>query len=83
MTKSMFSSAMAMIVEEGFMTKSQTGFINVVFWLVYAVFQLVGGFAVDKFSPHKLIMIGLAGAAVVCTVLSAVMLPRWTRFLTK
>ena len=46
------------------MTKSQTGFINAVFWLVYAVFQLVGGFDVDKFSPHKLIMIGLAGAVV-------------------
>ncbi len=62
MTKSMFSSAMAVIVEEGFMTKSQTGLINAMFWLVYAVFQVVGGFAVDKYSPYKLIMIGLAGA---------------------
>lgn len=64
MTKNMFTSAMAIIVEEGFMTKSQTGLINAVFWLVYAPFQVVGGFAVDKYSPYKLIMIGLAGAVV-------------------
>jgi sugar phosphate permease len=60
----MFSSAMAIIVEDGFMTKSQTGMINAVYWFVYALFQVFGGFAVDKYSPYKLIMIGLAGAAV-------------------
>ena len=64
MTKNMFTSAMAIIVEEGFMTKSQTGLINAVFWLVYAPFQVIGGFAADKFSPYKLIMIGLVGAVV-------------------
>ena len=62
MTKSMFSSAMATIVEEGVMTKSQTGFINAVFWFVYALFQIIGGFAADKYSPHKLIIIGVSGA---------------------
>lgn len=64
MTKNMFSSAMAVIVEEGIMTKSQTGLINAVFWLVYAPFQIVGGFAVDKHSPYKLVMIGLVGALI-------------------
>jgi len=64
MTKNMFSSAMAIIVEAGVMTKSQTGMINAVYWFVYALFQVFGGFAVDKYSPYKLIMIGLAGAAV-------------------
>ncbi len=64
MTKSMFSSAMATIVEEGFMTKSQTGLINAAFWLVYAVFQVIGGFAVDKYSPYKLIAIGMLGAVI-------------------
>ena len=34
MTKNMFSSAMAIIVEDGFMTKSQTGMINAVYWFV-------------------------------------------------
>ena len=60
----MFTSAMAIIVEEGFMTKSQTGLINAVFWIVYAPFQIVGGIAADKYSPYKLIMIGLLGAAI-------------------
>ncbi len=61
MTKNMFSSAMALIVEEGVMTKSQTGLITAAFWLVYAPFQVVGGFAADKYSPYKLIVIGLIG----------------------
>ncbi len=64
MTKSMFSSAMATIVEQGIMTKSQTGLINGAFWAVYAVFQVIGGFAVDKHSPYKLVVLGLCGAAV-------------------
>ena len=64
MTKNMFSSAMATIVEEGIMTKSQTGLISGVFWLFYAVFQVFGGFAADKYSPSKLISIGIAGAIV-------------------
>ena len=64
MTKSMFSSAMAVIVEEGFMTKSQTGLINAVFWFVYAFGQILGGFLVDRYSPHKLVMIGICGSII-------------------
>ena len=64
MTKNMFTSAMAAIVEEGFMTKSQTGLINAVFWFVYAPFQVIGGFAVDKYSPYKLIVLGLFGSVI-------------------
>lgn len=64
MTKNVFSSAMASIVEEGFMTKSQTGLINAVFWFVYAPFQIVGGFAADKYSPYKLVLIGLIGGLI-------------------
>ena len=61
MPKNMFSSAMAMIVEDGIMTKSQTGLITAVFWLVYAPFQVIGGFAADKYSSYKLVIIGLIG----------------------
>ncbi len=64
MTKNMFSAALAFIVEEGFMTKSQTGFITAAFWFVYAPLQVVGGIAADKYSPYKLIMIGLVGSVV-------------------
>ncbi len=62
MTKTMFSSAMATIVEEGVMTKSQTGLISGAYWLVYGIFQVFGGFAADKYSPSKLIIIGISGA---------------------
>ena len=62
MTKNMFSSAMAIIVEEGVMTKSQTGAISGAYWLVYGIFQVFGGFAADKYSPSKLIIIGISGA---------------------
>ncbi len=59
MTKNMFSAAMASIVEEGVMTKTETGTITAIFWLVYAVFQFVGGFAADRYSSFWLITIGI------------------------
>ena len=62
MTKTMFSSAMATIVEEGVMTKSQTGLISGAYWLVYGICQVFGGLAADKYSPSKLIIIGISGA---------------------
>lgn len=61
MTKNMFSAAMASIVENGIMTKSQTGAINAVFWFVYAVFQIIGGFVVDRISLSKPVVIALIG----------------------
>ncbi len=64
MTKNMFSAAMASIVETGVMTKSQTGAISAAFWLVYAVSQIIGGFAADKYSPFKMICIGIISGIV-------------------
>lgn len=62
MTKSCFSAAMASIVHEGVMTKSQTGLILALFYFVYAPFQVLGGRMADHHSPEKLITIGLLGA---------------------
>ena len=64
MTKSCFSAAMASIVYEGTMTKSQTGFITAMFFLVYAPLQIVGGIFADRYDPHKLIKIGLLGGSI-------------------
>lgn len=64
MTKNMFSAAMASIVSEGIMTKSQVGAISAAYWLVYAPFQIIGGFLTDKYSPFALVSIGLIGSAV-------------------
>lgn len=64
MTKNMFTAAMAVIVEDGVMTKSQTGAISAAFWFVYAITQVIGGFAADKYSPFKLILIGLVSGII-------------------
>ena len=62
MTKNCYSAAMASIVANGIMTKSQTGLIAALFYLIYAPFQIIGGIAADKYSPAKLILYGTFGA---------------------
>ncbi len=64
MTKNCYTAAMAGIVNEGIMTKSQTGLIAACFYLSYAPFQVVGGKLADKYPPEVLLLIGLAGAAI-------------------
>ncbi len=64
MTKNCYGGAMASIVAEGVLTKSQTGFITAMFYVVYTPLQIVGGLAVDKYSPEKLIKFGLFGASI-------------------
>ena len=64
MTKNMFTYAMASIVENNIMTKTETGAISAAFWLFYAIFQVVGGFAADRISPSFLICLGIGGGAV-------------------
>jgi len=63
-TKNCFSGAMASIVAEGIMTKSQTGLITAVFYLVYAPLQVVGGKLADRWRPDLLILIGLIGSGI-------------------
>ncbi len=82
MTKNCYNGAMASIVSEGVLTKSQTGLITAVFYIVYAPMQIVGGIVADKFSPQKMIKIGLIGAAIANVVISLnqnyyVMLTAW------
>lgn len=64
MTKNCYSAAMVHLVNEKVLTKSQTGTINSGFYFVYAPFQILGGIAADKYSPYKLIAIGVLGAAI-------------------
>jgi len=63
MTKNCFNAALPSIVAEGLLTKSQTGAFTAIFYLVYAPMQVVGGLAVDRYSPERLIKIGLCGGA--------------------
>lgn len=63
LTKNCFNGALSDIVTEGLMTKSQTGLITGLFYLVYAPGQIVGGLVSDRVSPERLIKIGLLGSA--------------------
>lgn len=64
MTKNCYSAAMASIVYEGVLTKSETGFITSAFYFVYAPLQILGGYFSDRYEPRKMIQIGLIGSAV-------------------
>lgn len=69
MTKNCFNAALASIVAEGILTKSQTGVFTSAFYLIYAPLQIVGGLAADRYSPERLIKIGLCGAAIANVVI--------------
>lgn len=69
MTKNCFGSAMAAIVSEGVMTKSQTSFISAMYWLIYAPLQVLGGRIADRHPPSVTIVIGTLGAAIANAVI--------------
>ena len=63
MTKNCFSGALASIVAEGSLTLTQTSIISAAFYIAYTPLQIFGGIFADKYSPEKLILIGLLGSA--------------------
>ncbi len=69
MTKQCFSGALAAIVDEGILTLSQTTMISAAFYIAYAPLQILGGIFADKYSPERLITIGLVGGAISNTVI--------------
>lgn len=69
MTKNCFNAAMASIVYEGVLTKSQTGLISAVFYMVYGPLQIVGGILADKYNPENLIKLGLISSGVLNVLL--------------
>lgn len=83
LTKNCFSSAMVFIVDEGVLTKSQTGTITGAFYIAYAILQLVGGALADRWHPERLLTIGFLGAGIANLVIFfnqsyPVMLTAWT-----
>lgn len=63
MTKNCFSGALAAIVDEGAMTLTQTSWISAAFYIAYTPLQILGGVFADKYSPERLITVGLVGSA--------------------
>lgn len=83
MTKNCYSAAMASIVSEGVLTKSQTGLLTALFYGVYGPLQILGGVFADKYNPERLIKIGLVGAGIANAIIFFnqnyyVMLVAWT-----
>lgn len=83
MTKNCYSAAMASIVSEGVLTKSQTGLLTALFYLAYGPLQILGGIFADKYNPERLVKIGLVGAAISNTLIFfnqtySLMLIAWT-----
>ena len=64
MTKNCFNAAMADLVYEGVLTKTQTGLISAVFFIFYGPLQILGGFMADRHNPEKLIKIGLISSGI-------------------
>jgi sugar phosphate permease len=69
MTKNCFSGALSAIVAEGSLTLAQTTFISAAFYIAYTPLQILGGIVADRYSPEKMITVGLLGGAVCNTVI--------------
>ena len=69
MTRNTASAAMTAIVSEGILTKSQTGLITALFYLIYGILQIPGGILADKYDPEKLIRTGLIGSGIANAVI--------------
>ncbi len=70
MTKNTYSTAIAAIVQEGLFSKENSGIINASFYLFYGCTQFFGGYLTDRFSPFKILLIGLLGT-LACNVAMA------------
>lgn len=55
-----YSSAMTAMIQEAVLTKSQAGFISMVYFFAYGIGQFCNGMLGDRFHPGKMIFVGLA-----------------------
>lgn len=64
LSRNTYTAAIASLIEEGIISKTNAGTINALFNLFYGTSQIIGGFVSDKFSPFKIITIGLFGSVI-------------------
>ncbi|MBR2377525.1 MAG: MFS transporter [Clostridia bacterium] len=74
--KTNYTASVAYIVSRGIFSKANAGTIASMFYLLYGIGQLFGGYLVDKFSPYKMITIGL-----ICALLGNIVLAFTTDYL--
>lgn len=63
-----FSGVMSQMIHENLFDKSHAGLINTVFFITYALGQLINGILGDRCSPRSMLFIGCMGAGV-CNIL--------------
>lgn len=63
-TKMCFSASLVFIKQEGILSLTEVSVILALFYTVYAPLQVVGGMVADKYSPERMITVGLVGSAV-------------------
>ena len=65
-----YSSAMTAMIQEAVLTKSQAGFISMVYFFAYGIGQLCNGILGDRIHPGKMISMGLSVAAAANMIMS-------------
>lgn len=60
-----FSSVMSALIADSIMTLSQTGFVNMAYFLIYGIGQIVNGFLGDRLDPRWMVFTGLFCSGVV------------------
>ncbi|MBQ3055461.1 MAG: MFS transporter [Oscillospiraceae bacterium] len=63
MGKNAYSAAMAAMLQEGLLTKANSGLVNAGFYLLYGVAQIAGIKLIEKVSPFRLITLTLIANA--------------------
>ena len=58
-----YSAAMTVMLEKAILTKSQAGFISMIYFFSYGLGQCVNGFAGDRLNPKSMIFMGLSVSA--------------------
>lgn len=60
-----YSSAMTVMIQEAIITKSEAGFISMLYFFAYGIGQLCNGLLGDRLHPGKMITGGLLASAVI------------------
>ena len=58
-----YSAAMTVMLEKAILTKSQAGFISMIYFFSYGLGQCMNGFAGDRLNPKSMIFMGLSVSA--------------------
>lgn len=69
-TKYNYTASIAYIVNAGIFSKTHSGLISAAFYLFYGLGQLFGGGLADRFSPYKVISLGILGSVIANLILS-------------